>query len=264
VRTSVLVSSEVAGHGGVYCERNTGNRPEFPNSASFQLLNHSSAPSIKLRGWASKSEGAARGAARGNPPSGGMVPHASGERVAEQDLPAAPFAPLAPSPAAEPQGAVARDDMLRFLGPGTSGFDENGELCILKDRLYLASLSGFPSPRAKKYYITLSKKMRYMPFCADFGPFNLGMLAHTRTGADACADAGAACHVAKTPLGDSPHERCACHRARGALAQLDAPCVGSRRHTAPHLPSAFEDVDEPGVAGYPSGVLYFTGPTRRY
>jgi hypothetical protein len=52
--------------------------------------------------------------------------------------------------------------------------DKNDELCVLQGRLYLASLAGIPVATAKKYFFTLSKKMRYVPFCADFGPFNLG------------------------------------------------------------------------------------------
>ena len=56
-----------------------------------------------------------------------------------------------------------------------SELDENSELCIIQGRLYLASLARQPVPIAKTYFITL-KKMRYIPFCADFGPFNLGRL----------------------------------------------------------------------------------------
>jgi hypothetical protein len=40
-------------------------------------------------------------------------------------------------------------------------------------RLYLASLAGLHVPTATTYFISL-RKMRYMPFCADFGPFNQG------------------------------------------------------------------------------------------
>jgi hypothetical protein len=70
--------------------------------------------------------------------------------------------------------AASRHDILRLLATGQSELDENGELCILQGRLYLASLAGIPVPTAKKYFMTLSKKMRYTSFCADFGPFNLG------------------------------------------------------------------------------------------
>ena len=70
--------------------------------------------------------------------------------------------------------AAPRHEILRLLATGQSELDENGELCVLQGRLYLASLAGIPVPTAKKYFVTLSKKLRYVPFCADFGPFNLG------------------------------------------------------------------------------------------
>ena len=69
--------------------------------------------------------------------------------------------------------AAPRHEILRLLATGQSELDENGELCVLQGRLYLASLAGLPVPTATTYFITL-RKMRYMPFCADFGPFNLG------------------------------------------------------------------------------------------
>ena len=76
---------------------------------------------------------------------------------------------------ATPGANVApRHALLRLLATGQSEFDENGELCVLQGRLYLASLAGLPVPTVNKYFVTLSKKMRYIPFCADFGPFNLG------------------------------------------------------------------------------------------
>ena len=65
-------------------------------------------------------------------------------------------------------------DWLEQLSSGQEGFDESGELCILQGRLYLAALQDNPVAQINKVYITLSKKMRYVPFCADFGPFNLG------------------------------------------------------------------------------------------
>ena len=34
-----------------------------------------------------------------------------------------------------------------------------------------------PSARAE-YYITLNQRLRYIPFCADFGPYNLGTTYH--------------------------------------------------------------------------------------
>ena len=68
--------------------------------------------------------------------------------------------------------SAPRHEILRLLAT-QSELDENGELCIIQGRLYLASLARQPVPIAKTYFITL-KKMRYIPFCADFGPFNLG------------------------------------------------------------------------------------------
>ena len=73
-----------------------------------------------------------------------------------------------------PVPSIARHEILRLLATGQSELDENGELCVIQGRLYLASLAGIPVATAKKYFFTLSKKMRYVPFCADFGPFNLG------------------------------------------------------------------------------------------
>jgi len=42
-------------------------------------------------------------------------------------------------------------------------------------RLYLMSTPGDPLPTHGVHFFTMDKVMRYMPFCADFGPFNLGM-----------------------------------------------------------------------------------------
>jgi len=82
--------------------------------------------------------------------------------------------PSCPKTDAKPGAVAPRHAILRLLATGQSELDENGELCVLQGRLYLASLAGLPVPTAKKYFVTLSKKMRYVPFCADFGPFNLG------------------------------------------------------------------------------------------
>jgi hypothetical protein len=80
--------------------------------------------------------------------------------------------PETPGP---PVPSIVRHEILRLLATGQSELDENGELCVLHGRLYLASLAGLPVPTATTYFITL-RKMRYMPFCADFGPFNLGQV----------------------------------------------------------------------------------------
>ena len=67
--------------------------------------------------------------------------------------------------------AAPRHEILRLLA--TQSEVTNGELCIIRGRLYLSSLAGKPVRIAKTCFITL-KKMRYIPFCADFGPYNLG------------------------------------------------------------------------------------------
>ena len=95
--------------------------------------------------------------------------------------------PSGPKTNAKPRAATSRHEILRLLTTGQSELDENGEICVLQGRLYLASLAGIPVPTAKKYFLTLSKKMRYVPFCADFGPFNLGrVMLSTRVGSRAC------------------------------------------------------------------------------
>jgi hypothetical protein len=101
-----------------------------------------------------------------------------GETLTETHLPKPPMPPIAlrGGPKTKPRAAAApRHEILRSLATGSSELDENGELCVIQGRLYLASLAGLPVPTAKKYFITL-KKLRYIPFCADFGPFNLGRL----------------------------------------------------------------------------------------
>lgn len=77
-------------------------------------------------------------------------------------------------PDQQDRAAMLNGSLKQSLGSGQEGFDSSGELCILKDRLYLASLPAPPDAKNKTYHLTLSKKMRYIPFCADFGPYNLG------------------------------------------------------------------------------------------
>jgi hypothetical protein len=72
------------------------------------------------------------------------------------------------------RGGSRDKDMLARLSAGQSDFDEEGELCVLEGVLYLASRSTVPTAKSNACYLTISKKMRYIPFCADFGPFNLG------------------------------------------------------------------------------------------
>jgi len=49
-------------------------------------------------------------------------------------------------------------------------------LPVLDTRLYLISIEpGTPlQPQKDEVYFTLGKRLRYVPFCADFGPLNLG------------------------------------------------------------------------------------------
>ena len=88
-------------------------------------------------------------------------------------------------------------------------------LPVLEGRLFLASMKGTPVAQPAEYYVTLNKKLRcvrerdvwthvnthtnthtltgtnahtrYVPFCADFGPFNLGTTHHV-------------CHILKVLL----------------------------------------------------------------
>jgi hypothetical protein len=107
-----------------------------------------------------------------------------GQTLTETHLPKPPMPPIAlPSGPKTKPGATAaspRHEILRLLATGPSELDENGELCVIQGRLYLASLAGLPVPTAKKYFITL-KQLRYIPFCADFGPFNLGLFCVSET-----------------------------------------------------------------------------------
>jgi len=49
-------------------------------------------------------------------------------------------------------------------------------LPVLEGRLYLASFSESASvqPGKQEIFVTMHKRMNYVPFCADFGPLNLG------------------------------------------------------------------------------------------
>jgi hypothetical protein len=73
-----------------------------------------------------------------------------------------------------PKLGARQESSLERISGGQVDFDAKGELCILEGRLYLASLRSSPAPDPNKFYITLTQKMRYVPYCADFGPFNLG------------------------------------------------------------------------------------------
>ena len=67
-----------------------------------------------------------------------------------------------------------REELLQLLACGQEGFDESGEMCVLKGRLYLASLAAPPKKAAQTISLTNAGAFQYEPFCADFGPFNLG------------------------------------------------------------------------------------------
>jgi len=45
-------------------------------------------------------------------------------------------------------------------------------------RLYFMTTTTDPGSTPGAHFFTMDKIMRYMPFCADFGPFNLGMMHH--------------------------------------------------------------------------------------
>lgn len=59
--------------------------------------------------------------------------------------------------------------------------DDGWQLPVLLDlpsgevKLCLASTCGKPAPERNVLYLGVSRKLQYRPFCADFGPFNLGM-----------------------------------------------------------------------------------------
>ena len=156
-------------------------------------------------------------------------------------LPEPPIAlPSGPKTDAKPRAAASHHEMLRLLATGQSELDENGELCVLQGRLYLASLAGLPVPTAQEYFVTLSKKLRYMPFCADFGPFNLGrVMLSTRVGSRA---RGGPCTLPSHLLATAPRIPV---RARGKSALPDACLVRAtwvcvRTGTLHHICQALE------------------------
>ena len=51
-------------------------------------------------------------------------------------------------------------------------------LCVLEKRLHLLATDTPPAPTTGTYFFTLDRLMHYVPFCADFGPYNLGMTHH--------------------------------------------------------------------------------------
>ena len=67
-----------------------------------------------------------------------------------------------------------REELLQLLASGQEGFDKSGEMCVLEGRLYLASLASPPTNQEGTIFLAPAHSMHYQPFCADFGPFNLG------------------------------------------------------------------------------------------
>ena len=67
-----------------------------------------------------------------------------------------------------------REELLQLLASGQEGLDESGQMCVLEGRLYLASLASPPTKTAGTIFLTNARAMQYQPYCADFGPFNLG------------------------------------------------------------------------------------------
>lgn len=61
------------------------------------------------------------------------------------------------------------DDVFE-LGTGEQQSLDNGvHLPVLQNRLFLTALKGCPVANPLEYYLTLNQKLRYVPFCADFG-----------------------------------------------------------------------------------------------
>ncbi|EKX38588.1 hypothetical protein GUITHDRAFT_158492 [Guillardia theta CCMP2712] len=65
---------------------------------------------------------------------------------------------------------------------------------VLEGRLYFTCLRSSPVSDEEYKYFTMNKKLRYAPFCADFGPFNLGTTHHF-------------CDILMTLLSDKAYEK---------------------------------------------------------
>jgi len=78
--------------------------------------------------------------------------------------------------------ALPRPDIRSSNSAGTEvrpdGDGRSGWVPVLADRLYLLSTPRVPQHDNTAIYLTLNRKLRYLPFCADFGPFNLGTTQH--------------------------------------------------------------------------------------
>ena len=91
-----------------------------------------------------------------------------------------------------------REELLQLLASGQEGLDESGQMCVLEGRLYLASLASPPTKTAGTIFLTNARAMQYQPYCADFGPFNLGeRTVHIRC---LCAPARAPCRRTRACL----------------------------------------------------------------
>ena len=68
-----------------------------------------------------------------------------------------------------------------WLRSGKTAWKSGHLFPVLEGRLYILSTKAVPVARPLEYYITLNKRLRYIPYCADFGPFNLGTTHHVGT-----------------------------------------------------------------------------------
>ena len=66
----------------------------------------------------------------------------------------------------------------RVVPRGCMRLTRRGARPCYTGRLYLMSTPEDPEPTHGVHFFTMDKVMKYMPFCADFGPFNLGMMHH--------------------------------------------------------------------------------------
>ena len=150
-------------------------------------------------------------------------------------------------------GPQRQDMLLELLASGgQEGFDERGELCVLEGRLSLASLASPPSKTARTIFLTLNRSMRYHPYCADFGPFNLGeRTARIRFCIDSCARQCARLVVAHARRLPFPH------RFLPSLSSsLD---FWARRHDAPNLHSHRHNSENARVQDHQSRLLHLEG-----
>lgn len=73
-------------------------------------------------------------------------------------------------------GDSAETFLVAVAETGINGIQS--ELEVLRGRLSLAVCSTHTAIDETRLVLTLNKKLRYVPFCADFGPLNLGTTHH--------------------------------------------------------------------------------------